>query len=126
MKIRILTVVAILMSASALWLAAQQSEIKGIIQTRREKPSIAIIDFRGAGAAQPLMKAFNDTLWDDIEEAGVFNMVAKTVYPLEVPQRPEEFQPPRMTVPAKAGDPPVAIRVGPWLTDWSNPPVNTT
>jgi len=115
-----------LLLTSAMWLAGQQGRIVDVIQSRREKPAIAVIDFRGTGAAQPLTKAFNDTLWDDLEEAGVFTMVAKTVYPLEVPQRPEDFQPPRTTVPAKQGDPPVTIRVGPWLTDWSNPPVNTT
>jgi len=127
MRTRFITLsLTALLGASAMWLAGQQGRIVETIVSRREKPSIAIIDFRGTGAAQPLMKAFNDTLWDDIEEAGFFNMVDKTVYPLEVPQRPEEFQPPRMLVPAKAGDPPIAIRVGPWLTDWSNPPVNTT
>src|SRR5437868_4436093 len=98
------------LGASAVRLAAQQGRIVDTIIGRPEKPSIAVIDFRGTGVAQPLMKTFNDILWDDLEEAGIFTMVAKTVYPLEVPQRPEDFQPPRMMVPAKQGDPPVAIR----------------
>ena len=129
MKTRFFTVVAILtalLGTGAMWLAGQQGRIEGTIVGRREKPAIAIIDFRGTGAAQPLMNTFNETLWDDIEESGVFNMIAKTLYPLEPPQQPQDFQPPRMSVPAKAGDPPVQIRVGPWLTDWSGPPVNTT
>jgi TolB protein len=117
---------AMLLCAGAAFLAGQQGRIVETIVGGEKQPSIAIIDFRGTGSAQGLMNAFNATLWDDIEDSGVFNMIAKTLYPLELPQRPEDFRPPRLVESARAGEPPTAIRVGPWLTDWSGAPVNTT
>lgn len=129
MRTRLLTVAmlcAALLCASAMWLAGQQGRIVETIVGGEKQPAIAIPDFRGAGAAQVLMNAFNATLWDDLEESGVFNMAAKTLYPLEVPQRPEDFRPPRIVESAKVGEPPTVIRLGPWLTDWSGVPVNAT
>src|SRR5215212_1970946 len=80
-----------------------------------EKPAIAIADFRGAGTAAPFMNAFNQTLFADIEDSTIFKMVAKSVYPLQVPQQPSDFQPPAAQTPT---------RKAPWLTDWSSPPVS--
>ncbi len=77
------------------------------------KPSIAVPDFRGSGEAQPLMDAFNAALPAALRDSGQFVMVPKTMMPLKVPQQPSDFQPP-------AGD----RSQGPWLTDWSAPPVN--
>src|SRR5262245_45057257 len=76
-----------------------------------EKPIIAIADFRGAGDAAQFMNAFNETLYNDVEDSGLVKMAAKGMYPLQVPQQPSDFQPP-------AG----SARKGPWLTDWSSPP----
>jgi len=80
-----------------------------------EKPSIAVADFRGAGAAAPLMNVFNQTLFADIEDSGLFKMAAKSMYPLQVPQQPSDFQPLAAQTPT---------RKAPWLTDWSSPPVS--
>src|SRR5438874_13057513 len=79
-----------------------------------ERASIAITDFRGAGDAVPYMNVFNQTLFNDIEDAGILKMVAKSLYPLQVPQQPSDFQQPG------AG----ATRRGPWLTAWSAPPAS--
>src|SRR5258708_5288384 len=76
-----------------------------------EKPRIAITDFRGAGDAAQFMNAFNQTLFTDIEDSGLFKMAAKGAYPLQVPQQPTDFQ-----APASAAAP----RKAPWLTDWSS------
>ena len=54
-------------------------------------------DFRGSGDAQRVMDPFNPTLWDELAGSGVLKMVAKSLYPLEVPQRPQDFKPPTMT-----------------------------
>jgi TolB protein len=35
-----------------------------------------------------LLKVFNDTLWNDLETAGIFDMVSKSFYPLAVPANP--------------------------------------
>lgn len=97
--------------------AAQQTDIL-IKITKGERTAIAVPDFRGTGEAQRYMDVFNRTLFGDLESAGLFRMVPKTMYPLEVPQRPEDFQPP-----VGAAKP---VRQGLWLTDWSQPPVNAT
>jgi len=92
--------------AGAFLLSAQQSDITGRI-SEGEKPRVAVIDFRGTGDAQRLMDGFNKTLWDELSGAGVLEMVAKSMYPLTVPQQPSDF---------KASGTPS-------LMDWSNPPV---
>jgi TolB protein len=110
--------------AGALALTGQQgSDIRGII-TSTERPTIAVIDFRGAGDAQRYMDAFNSTLWDELANSGVLKMASKSFYPLDVPQRPQDFKPPAVTTPARRGQPPQTVRNGPWLTDWSSPPVS--
>ncbi len=104
---------------AAVWTLAQQSDVV-IRLMQGERAAIAVPDFRGAGAAQPLMTAFNETLFGDLEESGLFRMTPKSLYPLEVPQRPQDFVPPR--APARPGG--AEVRQGPWLTDWSRPPLN--
>ncbi len=50
-----------------------------------EKVRLAASDFKAstADARNPdLLKAFNDTLWNDLDEAGIFDMVSKSFYPL--------------------------------------------
>jgi len=85
--------------------------------TKGEQAVIAVPDFRGAGQSQQFMDTFNRTLFSELQDSGVFKMAPKSLYPLEVPQRPEDFKPPLTT----AGR---TTRQGPWLTDWSGPPVN--
>ena len=111
MKIKFICGLILLISAVAFITAAQ--EIRGTI-SGGNKPRIAVPDFRGSGDAQRFMDAFNQTLWDELSGSGALTMVAKSVYPLNVPQRPQDFRPPSGLV-----------SNGPWLTDWSNPPVKS-
>src|ERR1043166_8399022 len=83
--------------------------------TGGEMPTIAIPDFRGGGDAAQNMNVFNQTLFSDIQDSGLFKMAAKSFYPLVVPQQPSDFQQPGPSTPA---------RRPPWLTDWSSPPVS--
>src|SRR6266704_4936194 len=50
-----------------------------------EKVRIAVPDFKTT-AQDPknteLLKAFNDTLWNDLDNAGIFDLVSKSFYPL--------------------------------------------
>ena len=110
-----------LLLATAASLPGQVKDIVGTISSA-ERPAIAVADMRGTGDAQRNMDTFNSTLWDELSNAGVLKMVAKSVYPLEVPQRPQDFKPPTVPANARRGTPPV--RNGPWITDWSGPPVN--
>ncbi|HTM47807.1 MAG TPA: hypothetical protein VL285_03960 [Bryobacteraceae bacterium] len=99
-------------AAAAVPVPAQEVVIK---ITGGEKPSIAIPDFRGAGDSARVMSVFNQTLFADIQDSGIFKMAAKSMYPLVVPQQPSDFQPPGPNTPA---------RRPPWLTDWSAPPTS--
>src|SRR4051812_22084639 len=124
-KIAILLAAVIVLIAGAIALTAQQrSDISGVI-TSAERPAIAVVDMRGTGDAQKYMDTFNTTLWDELANAGVLKMVAKSLYPLDVPQRPQDFKPPSAPLAARRGQPPSQpVRNGPWLTDWSGPPVS--
>ena len=115
-----------LLACMAAVLAGQQnrSDIVATITTA-ERPAMAVMDFRGTGDAQRLMDGFNATLWDEISNAGILKMVSKTVYPLDTPQRPQDFKAPTVpATPVRRGVTPQPVRNGPWLTDWSGPPVN--
>jgi TolB protein len=50
-----------------------------------EKIRIAVPDFKAASAEPKnteLLKTFNDTLWNDLDNAGIFDMASKSFYPL--------------------------------------------
>lgn len=118
--------IGLCLAAAVLLLAAQESDV--IIKiVSGERAAIAVPDFRGAGDAQQYMNVFNQTLWSDLEGSGLYRMVSKSMYPLKVPQQPQDFRPPVMpSQPARRGAPPPRpISQGPWLTDWSEPPVKT-
>jgi TolB protein len=125
MKTRYLTATACALGI-ALVVAAQQSDIL-IKITKGERAAIAVPDLRGSGGAQPFMGAFNETLYADLETSGLFRMVPKTMYPIEVPQRPQDFRKPAEPAKPTRGQqaaPPAAT--GLWLADWAGPPTNAT
>ena len=94
--------------------AQQQKDINtGVDAMSGLKPVIAIPDFRGSGGAQPLMNAFSAKLFGEIEASGALTIAPKGLYPLQVPQQPEDFKPPSSA----------NVRLGPWLIDWSGAPV---
>jgi TolB protein len=95
-------------------LAAQQSDVVIPVIKDQDRPALALPDLRGSGAAQPLMNAFNETLFNDLDAAGLFKLVPKTMYPLQVPQQPSEFHD---AAPGRAAD-------GNTLAGWASPPVS--
>jgi TolB protein len=114
--------------AGAVLLLAQQPTYNIGEVSKEGRPAIAIPDFRGAGEAQALMSAFNQTVWDDISGSGTFKMVPKTMYPTTIPQQPSDFTQPPAPQAAPRGR---AAQItaapsggGRWLSDWSGPPVS--
>ncbi|HYL75198.1 MAG TPA: DUF5050 domain-containing protein [Bryobacteraceae bacterium] len=103
----------LLISSVVLGVSFLTGQIRRDIGKPGEKPVIAVPDFRGAGDATRFMAAFNSTLFSELQNSGQLTMVAKTLYPLNVPQQPSDFKPPDN-----------GRSQGPWLTDWSGPPVN--
>jgi TolB protein len=115
------------LAVAALVVAAQEGPIV-IKLSSGERAVLAAPDFRGAGDAQQYMNVFNQTLWRDLESSGLYSMASKSFYPLQTPQRPEDFRRPvTPSQPARRGaPPPQPVSQGPWLTDWSGPPVKAT
>jgi TolB protein len=101
-----------------------------VILNKEAQVAIAIPDFRGSGAAQNLMSAFNETLWGDVANSGVVKMVPKTSYPTTVPQQPADFREPPPPAPDTARSRNRNALVTPpnggglWLSDWAGPPVS--
>jgi len=60
-----------------------------------EKVRLAVTDF-AASTQDPrnpdLLKVFNNTLWNDLDSAGIFDMVSKSFYPLTVPGNPADVR----------------------------------
>src|SRR5260370_35111326 len=106
--------VSVLLSGIIAALVAQENSV--IIKlVSPQRPKMAVPDFRGSGPSQTFMGAFNETLFSDLQSSGLFDMVAKGMYPLQVPHRPEDFpQPPR----------PAASAAGVRLSARSSPPAN--
>src|SRR5580698_3499943 len=105
-------ILLVVLGAGAFLAAQQPGEIRGNI-VKGDKPKIAVPDFRGSGDAQRVMDPFNQTLWDELSGSGVLTMVAKSLYPLTVPQRPQDFKPPTTVAPLRRGDPPRVQTNGP-------------
>ena len=96
------------------FLLAAQDRLVIELTKEEDRATIAVPDLRGAGDAQPMMNAFNATLFADLQSSGQFRMAPKSMFPLQVPQRPEDFR-----QPAQANAPSGGL----WLTDWAGPPV---
>ena len=75
--------------------AAAQGTVKLEINMGQERPRVAAADFKAATAdpqSAPLNTVFNQTLWNDLDNAGIFEMVAKSFYPSsQQPGQPGEL-----------------------------------
>ncbi len=92
-------------------LAAQ--DITTFITSTGKKPALAVTDFRGTGSSQALMSAFNSTLFSDLQSSALFDMRAKSLFPLNNPQRIEDLRP-------------TDSNQGFALSDWGGAPVNAS
>ena len=98
----ILCSVALLLVSAA---NAQDDWIRTGTGLGQEKVRLGVADFKSSGAdprTEALIKTFNDTLWNDLENAGIFDMASKSFYPLQQPSTPGEVK----------------------LDAWGNPPAN--
>lgn len=77
-------------------LGAQEDWIRTGTGLGQEKVRLAVPEFQLAFGSTPnsdtLRKVFNDTLWNDLESAGIFDMVSKSFYPLSQPARPADVR----------------------------------
>jgi TolB protein len=111
MKTKRIIYVLIIFALAAAALLAQ--DIQTWITGAGGKPALALVDFRGAGEAQPLMGVFNSTVFTDLQSSALFDMKPKSMFPLNNPQQPGDLRP------EDAGQ-------GFALVDWAGPPVNAS
>ena len=85
--------------AALLFLLAATASAQDWIRTGTglgvEKIRLAASDFKPAtqDPKNPdLLKTFNDTLFNDLDNAGIFDLVSKSFYPLQVPGQPSELK----------------------------------
>ena len=72
-----------------------------------ERVRLAASDFKPSTSDAKnanLLKTFNDMLWNDLDNAGIFDLVSKSFYPLQEPGQPSEVN----------------------FTAWNSPPPNTS
>ena len=58
-----------------------------------EKVRLAVPDFKPSSSDpqnDALLKTFNDTFWNDLDNSGVVELISKSFYPLQVPGQPPE------------------------------------
>jgi TolB protein len=103
----------ILVAVCAGALFAQQQAINTWITSQVGKPALAVPNFRATNGAQPLMDAFNSTLFNDLQNSGLFDMQAKSLYPLNNPQTPTDLRP-------------EDNHLGYALSDWAGSPVSAS
>jgi TolB protein len=81
-----------------LWLplqAQQEDWIRTGTGLGVQKIRLAVPDFKPANQdakTADLLKTFNDTLWNDLDNAGIFDLVSKSFNPLEIPGQPPEVK----------------------------------
>jgi TolB protein len=98
-KIAFLLIALALLSTTTVF---AQDTFKSGTNLGLEKVRIAVPDFKATGGDPALLATFNSVLWNDLEQAGIFEMVSKSFYPL-----------------AQVGQP-ADVR----LDSWGNPPPN--
>jgi TolB protein len=122
MRKRILWFSMVCAAVAALVAAAQQSDV--IIKIEKgERPVIAVPDLLGSGEAQQYMSLFNQTLWNDLDDSGIFRLAPKGLYWLKVPRQPQDFRTQRPT-PPRSNTYVQPNGGGLWLSDWASPPVS--
>jgi TolB protein len=99
--------------------SAQQ--VVGTIDKNPGKPRVAVPDFRANGGAAALIATFNSTVASDLASSPLINFVPKTLYPVQIPQTPNDLIAGVAPPPAR-GATVQASPQGNRLTDWSLPP----
>ncbi|HEX6467077.1 MAG TPA: Tol-Pal system beta propeller repeat protein TolB [Terriglobales bacterium] len=96
--------IVLLLASISAWGQQSIDQIRTGTNLGVDKVRIAVPDFKAASAiANPdLLTTFNNTLFSDLQNAGIFDVVSKSFYPLQQPGTPQEIK----------------------LDSWGNPPAN--
>jgi len=92
----------LLLSSSAF---SQNDKVQVIVTKGVERVRIAVADFKAANAdpnTAALLTTFNQVLYSDLQNAGIFDVVSKSFNPLDTPSSPQDVK----------------------IDAWGNPPAN--
>lgn len=112
---RILLTLSLLLPALAFGQGGQADIAGTVFGQGGANPRIAVPDIRGLVGTDN-ERAFNNTLWKDLEAAASLDMVPKSFYPRVAPAKPEDLKSGR-DFPSDPG------ARGLWLMGWAEPPV---
>ena len=76
----------------SLGVSAQDRDFIADISKSASRPTIAVPDFHGVGAAQTVMNTFNTIFATELSDSGALKMAPKDFYPATVPQQPADFK----------------------------------
>ena len=85
-----------------------------------ERTRLAVSSVFASPENAPLARVFDDTLWNDLDYAGIFDLASKSMYPLFLPSRPTDLT--RCQDGSESNDPaskPCNTR----LQEWRDPPL---
>ncbi len=94
--LRLLKIQAAVLGSLVLLLAVSQAQAQDWFKTETssgaDRIRIAVADFKpGSGDAQPLKSTFDTTLYSDLSNAGIFDIVSKSLQPQASPGTPAEI-----------------------------------
>lgn len=72
---------------------SQQAQIDTGVNLGAPKIKLAVPEFAATSVDQQLVgltQEFNTVLWNDLSQAGIFDMVSKSNFPLKIPQEPQD------------------------------------
>lgn len=102
-RIRLVALLASCLLPLAGTVSAQDDFIRTGTGIGMERTRIAVASFQPTPESATLIRVFDATLWNDLEFAGIFELVSRSFFPLTLPGRP----------------------AGVKLEEWSAPPVST-
>jgi TolB protein len=121
-KARCLIWMALSIFALSIASFAQEDVIRTGTNLGVQKVRIAVPDFKGTNAA--LLTTFNNVLFSDLENSGIFDVVSKSFIPTTVPADPQELCAAPANAPSPTPSAPGQQQTCPGLSVWGNPPVN--
>ncbi|MBI2817488.1 MAG: Tol-Pal system beta propeller repeat protein TolB [Acidobacteria bacterium] len=71
---------------------AQQDIIKSGTGIGQAKTRLAVSNFRATPETSELMRTFDEVLWNDLDYAGIFDLVSRSFFPLSMPSNPAEVK----------------------------------
>ncbi len=105
--------------------AAQQDLIRSGTGIGQARTRLAVANFRAGSDTADLTRTFDDTLWNDLDYAGIFDMFSRSFYPESLPSTPADLMQPLQAPIASTrsrsrSQQPPELK----LSEWAKPPAS--